>query len=243
MVLSHVSAAIEHGAEVWGFNLDEVHTTRADGKGGRREAGVVHHVGELGEDDFTVINGVRAVSAVRAAVEVTTQTSVEPALVVVNSLLHAGAFSSEAFTEVVRRFKHWPETLSTNVVHRLADERIESVGESRALHLCWAEGLPMPSPQVIVRSFDGDVIGRVDLAWPALGVFLEFDGRIKYERHRPPGESLADFLMREKAREEAICARTGWVCVRIGWADLAEPRLTANRIRRLLASRVHAARA
>ena len=45
------------------------------------------------------------------------------------------------------------------------------------------------------------------------------------------------FLLREKRREEQICALTGWVCIRITWEDLARPRLLARRIRRLLASR------
>ena len=40
-VLSHISAAIEHGAEVWDIDLaDVVHITRLDGRAGRREAGV-----------------------------------------------------------------------------------------------------------------------------------------------------------------------------------------------------------
>ena len=35
-----------------------------------------------------------------------------------------------------------------------------------------------------------------------------------------PNESLEDFLMREKRRELRISQLTGWVCIRIGWADL-----------------------
>jgi hypothetical protein len=77
----------------------------------------------------------------------------------------------------------------------------------------------------------------VDFAWRKYGVFLEFDGRIKYERFRRPNESLEDFLMREKRRELRICQLTGWVCVRIGWADLENPVPTAARIRGILDSR------
>ena len=51
-VLSHVSAAIEHGAPVWGVDLEIVHVTRTDGKPRRREAGVVHHTGVLPDDDL-----------------------------------------------------------------------------------------------------------------------------------------------------------------------------------------------
>ena len=70
-----------------------------------------------------------------------------------------------------------------------------------------------------------------------LGVFLEFDGREKYVRFRREGETLDQFLLREKRREERICQLTGWVCIRITWADLERPVETARRIRRLLDSR------
>ncbi|WP_210649311.1 type IV toxin-antitoxin system AbiEi family antitoxin domain-containing protein [Nocardioides sp. SYSU D00065] len=36
-VLTHVSSAIEHGAPVWGHDLTKVHTTRTDGRSGRKE--------------------------------------------------------------------------------------------------------------------------------------------------------------------------------------------------------------
>jgi len=48
---------------------------------------------------------------------------------------------------------------------------------------------------------------------------------------------LDEFLLREKRREELICALTGWVCIRITWEDLARPHLLARRIRRILESR------
>jgi hypothetical protein len=86
-----------------------------------------------------------------------------------------------------------------------------------------------------------DELGRLfayaDFVWEEEGVFLEFDGRIKYELYRREGESLEEFLMREKKREERICQLTGWVCIRITWADLANPQQTAARIRRMLDSR------
>jgi hypothetical protein len=90
---------------------------------------------------------------------------------------------------------------------------------------------------VEVHDGSGALLGVVDFLWRRFGVFLEFDGRVKYERYRRPGESLEAFLMREKRREEAICLATGWVCIRIGWADLERPHATARRIHQLLASR------
>jgi hypothetical protein len=83
----------------------------------------------------------------------------------------------------------------------------------------------------------GNLVAVLDFAWPELGVFLEFDGQIKYNRLRRPGESLEDVIRREKRREELVCLLTGWVCIRITWRDLSTPEMTARRIRALLESR------
>jgi hypothetical protein len=83
------------------------------------------------------------------------------------------------------------------------------------------------------------VVGRTDFALPKAGVFFEFQGREKYRRYRREGETLEEFLMREKRRIEVICQLTGWVCIPITWADLEHPQRTAARIRRILASRQH----
>jgi hypothetical protein len=68
-------------------------------------------------------------------------------------------------------------------------------------------------------------------------VFLEFDGMVKYTRLRREGETLDEFLMREKAREMLVCQLTGWTCIRITWADLAQPERLARRIRKVMEAR------
>lgn len=236
-VLSHVSAAVERGVPVWGISLDEVHTTRTDGKGARREAGIVHHVGHLQDVDVEVLNGVPLTSAARSAVEVMSITTAEPALVVVNGMLHAKMMTVSELCHAVATMKFWPRTLSSHLVLAMADERPESVAETRAIWLCHDQRLPAPTPQVPVHDERGREFARVDLAWPSYGVFLEVDGRLKYELFRRGNESLEEFLMREKRREERICQLTGWVCLRITWADLENPVATGRRIRRILASR------
>jgi very-short-patch-repair endonuclease len=236
-VVSHISAAVERGAPVWCISLDEVHLTRTDGKTGRREAGVVHHRGHMPEDHVEHVNGLPLSAPARCAIEVTTMTTVEPALVTVNGMLHAGMLSSGQLAAMAQSLKHWPDSLNTALVIRLCDARIESVGETRFDFLCWSQHLSRPTPQVKVRDEFGQVVARVDFAWPDLGVFVEFDGKEKYRRFRRENESLEEFLMREKKREERICQVTGWVCIRIGWADLEQPQRTARRLRRVLASR------
>lgn len=236
-VLTHVSSAIEQQAPVWGHDLTKVHTTRTDGRAGRKECDRVQHAGTMPAYHVKQVNGVPVSLATRCAVEMTTISSVESALITVDGLLHAGLTTINGITQFAHRTRWWPNSLRTTVVLRLADKRHESAGESRVVNFCYTQGLPRPEPQVIIRDESGREVARVDFAWVRFGVFLEFDGRIKYEKYRRAGETLEAFLMREKAREELICQLTGWTCVRITWAQLDKPRKLAGRIRRILDSR------
>ncbi|MGZ5405651.1 MAG: hypothetical protein ACXWDL_13450 [Nocardioides sp.] len=236
-VVSHISAAVEQGAAVWGVDLETAHLTRRDGRCGRREAGVAQHRGKLHDDDVITVNDLPVTRPARCALEVLSTTRAEPALVTINSLLHQGSLTRAELHAVNRDLKHWPSTLAAPVVLRLCNERIESVGESRTSYLCYLQHLPRPEPQVEVRDERGVLVGRVDFAWPGAGVFLEFQGKEKYRRYRRKGESLEDYLLREKRRIELICQLTGWVCIAITWADLARPEQTAARIRKVLSSR------
>ena len=239
VALTHVSSLIERGLSLWGFPLDVVHTTRTGGdqRAGRRQSDWVPHRGILGAEDREEINGVVASKAARSAFEVTTLGGVERGLVAVNRLLHAKAMTMDEFKEQAAAHRDWPGSLTTNLVAHLADARLESVGEDRFSYLVFKQGLAKPEPQFEVFDEIGTMVARLDFAWPELGVFVEFDGKVKYERHRREGETLEEFLMREKKREELVCQLTGWSCIRITWADLARPELVATRIRKVMAAR------
>ena len=236
--LTHVSSVVERGVPVWGFDLGVVHTTRrAPDRAGRKLGDWVPHRGVVGPDDVEEWGDVAISTAARSAFECTTIVGVEPALVVVNRLLHVKAMTVDEFAHQVEAHSRWPGSLTATIVLRLADPRLESVGEDRFLYLAYDQGLPRPEPQWEVQDERGRVVARLDFAWPDVGVFLEFDGRTKYRLYRREGETLEEFLMREKAREELICMLTGWTCIRISWAELARPERLAARIRTVLLAR------
>lgn len=240
VLLSHTSAADALGAPVWDLASGS-HLTRTDQKAGRREAGVTQHRGSIVVDDVTVRDGLQLTSGTRTALDCTTLAGVEQGLVIVNGLLHLRETTSELLAQRYASMRHWPSTLTTELVLRLADGRCESAGESRTLHLLWKQHLPSPQPQYLVRNSRGVVVARVDFAWPEFGVFLEFDGKVKYLRHLREGETPAQAVIREKRREELVCGITGWRCIRIVWSDLHRPKRTADRIRATLEGRVWAA--
>ncbi len=233
VVLSHISSANAYGSPLWGCDLSTVHLTRLDERAGRAEAGIVQHRGVVNEGDVVMRGDVAAMSATRTALELTTMLDVEHALVEIDFLLHKGHTTTAELRSRYESMTFWPRTLTTDLVLRLVDGRSESVGESRARFLCWSQHLPAPIPNYAIRDGRGVEIARVDLAWPSLGVFLEFDGKVKYERHRREGESVSDCVIREKERESLICEMTGWRCIRLVWADLYHPEAVATRIRKL----------
>jgi hypothetical protein len=241
-VLTHASSLLERKVPLWGVPLDVVHTTRErPERAGRRQGDWIPHRGLLLPRDVELRNDVWISGPARSAFELTTVVGVEAALVAVNRLLHSGEMTIEDFEAQVEANPYWPGSLTANIVVRLADGRLESVGEDRFSYVAYSQGLPRPQPQVEVFDEQGTSVARVDFAWPELGVFLEFDGREKYERFRRDGETLDEFLLREKRRQELVCLLTGWTCLRIGWSDLARPERLAARIRAVFASRARSA--
>jgi len=235
LVVSHSSAMAEYDGPTWALPADVTHVTRLDGRAGRREAGVVQHQGLLLPADVTERNGVAVTSGVRTAIDVTTILDVEASLAAVNHLLHSGFATKDALWDRYSQMEHHPFTLTTDLVFRLADARIESVGESRTFYLMWRHHVPAPEPQLVITDRHGREVARLDFAWPGRKRWLEFDGRQKYVKFLREGETVTDAVLREKAREDLVRELTGWRCMRITWADLADPVRLAARIIAFLA--------
>jgi len=233
-VLSHVSALPEFAAPLWNLQLDTVHLTRRDQRSGRAEAGVRQHRGLLLPEDVCVRRGVEVTSATRTAIDITTVTTAEASLAVVNHLLHAALTTVDEIRARYAPMERNPFTLRTDLVLRLADGRIESVGESRFFFQCYRAGLPAPEPQYVICDTQGREVARLDFAWPEHRLWIEFDGRAKYTQHARPGETVADVVLREKRREDLVRELTGWRCIRVTWADLENPARLFARIRAAL---------
>jgi hypothetical protein len=223
VVVSHVSAALAHGAPVWDIPLDDVHLTRTDARGGRRESRVIQHRGILTERDIVLIHGVKVTSPTRTALDLTTITDLERSVPVMDHFLHTQRTSKRLLRRGSEAMKFWANTLCTDMAVACADGRRESLGESRTAVMLRGSGRPAPQPQYKIRDHRGKLLARVDFAWPELGVFLEFDGKVKYQKFLKEGEDVVDVVLREKKREEMICRLTGWRCIRLTWADLATP--------------------
>lgn len=234
VALSHASACVKQGGPDWGLDLRHVHLTDLRGKGERRAAGVIHHRGTCRVGDVTRAEGHWITSPARTALDTASVAGRDAAVCVLDYFLNRGLATVQDYAVGFDAMSRWPDTLGLHSRLRLCDGGSESVGETRTRLLCVDQRLPVPELQWEVVNAKGLLIGRTDFAWPRHGVFGEFDGVTKYLAHRRPNETIEQAVLREKRREDLIREITGWRCIRVTWADLKIPAVTADRIRRML---------
>jgi hypothetical protein len=101
----------------------------------------------------------------------------------------------------------------------------ESLLETLAVQLLRKDPtLPVPIRQFAIYDDHGNFVGRPDLCWPDLGVFLELDGQ--QHKFQP---------VYDGRRQTRIAGVTGWRCGRLTWDEVHEyPESTLRELARLL---------
>lgn len=237
VALSHTSAAVEHGLSLWRPDLSQVHVVRLDGKHGRQEAGVNHHVIPHALEDLGDRDGITLVAPAHAAIGAAQLHDVEEALVVTDSYLWHHVSAADALQEAWEKVYRRAASRHLQVVMRLTRPGAQTPLETRSRHLMWRHHLPAPELQFPVHDLDGTLVGITDFAWPEHRLLGEADGRIKLGRllgPNPTPEQVQQAIVREKYREDRLRELTGFLLVRIVWDDLARPGATAARLRRML---------
>lgn len=234
-VLSHTSAAVLHGLPLWNVPLDRVHRTRDRRTGARRTGSTVLHAAPLTAEEVTEVDGRPVTSVARTLVDLARALDFEEAVVLVDAALHRHLVDVEALEEALTRASGWLGCPKARRVVKFADRGSMSVGESRSRVAMARFGLPAPVLQWEVTSEIG-WLGKVDFAWPGLGVVGEFDGQVKYGKYLRPGQDAGDAVFTEKQREDRI-RDEGIRVVRWVWAELRQFAAVAERIRRALAAR------
>lgn len=233
VVLSHVSALVQHDVAIWNMDLTRVHVTRVDDGAGRIERDVVHHRASVPDADIHEVNALPTVGIARALIEAGSRTSGESALVSFDSALFRGLVGEDELCETHLAMQQWPGTQRLHIPVRMASGKSQSAGESRGNWLFWRSGLPAPVQQFEV--YDGAVlVGITDWAWPRLNLLGEFDGLVKYTRLVPRGKEPGDVVFAEKKREDLLRRVTGMGMVRLVWSDYEHPQATVGRLRQAM---------
>lgn len=132
---------------------------------------------------------------------------------------------------IANRLAEWGRFPGSGRVRRaLASTRggVESPKETETRLMIVSHGLPEPEIQVEVSS-DGVLVARLDLAYPALRIAIEYEG----DGHRTDRDQWRRDIQRQRALEDL-----GWIVIRLTQLDLSDDgRLLLDRLRRALASR------
>jgi very-short-patch-repair endonuclease len=199
--------------------------TLPSGQHRRPLSGLVVHRDALCDDELVTVCGHAVTSPLRTAFDLARWRDRLDAIVAVDALAYRHGFDPGDLRSLRSRHLGAPGTRGLDDVLALADARAESPMETRIrLALVWG-GLAAPAVQhpVVVggRSF------RLDLAYPAARLGIEYDGR----EHRTPERAVRDL------EREALLAAAGWKILRFDAVTVHRPRVVAAAVRTELAHR------
>lgn len=231
-VISHGSAAVLHGLPAPAAALDRVHLTRDRQGGGQRRTWLQVHGHRLDPTDVCTVDGLAATTPARSVVDLACVLPLPDAVAVGDASLRLRAELTDMLA-VLERIGPRRGIASARRTLELLDPRSESYGESVSRVRMIELGVLEPVPQVRIYDRHRRFVGRVDFAWPELGVVGEFDGRVKYGRDLDPEADPNQTLWDEKVREDVL-RELGWLVVRWTWADLHRPDAWIARLTRSL---------
>lgn len=232
-VFSHASAALVHGLPSWGLPLAKV-TVSANSRNPRTHTTRVmkHHSVVLREDEVTCIGGLRVTSAARTVGDLARTVGRDASVAVADAALIRKLVVPGSLERVLDQSAGLAGVRKARAAMALVDGRSESVAETRSRLTFIDQGLPTPETQVNIFDTHGSRVARVDFLWREFGVIGECDGFGKYFDGADSAE-LRRRLGREKDRDAELLA-LGYRVLHWRWADLEQPRLLAERIRRVL---------
>jgi hypothetical protein len=229
-VVSHGSAAVQHGLPVWAASIERVHVTCSRSGNGKRRSLVHVHGAPLDATDVMWVEGIALTSVVRTVLDLARTRPMEQAVAAGDVALRSG-LSRRDLERGLLRMERWPGVRRARRAVAFLDPRSESVGESVSRVRLHTDGLPAPDLQVDILGHDGWVIARVDFLWKQQRTVGEFDGKIKYRELLKPGQLAEDVVYDEKLREDQL-RDAGLQVVRWGWNDLYRPGVIRDRVLR-----------
>lgn len=228
---SHLTAAHLHGfLDV--VRPSEVELTVPRTRRPGQWHGRIHRVRDLPSSELTVIDGIPATSAARTLLDLGASRSVQELEPVVwDAARRWPSLTRELGSCAVRAPRHRGRSTVHQLLQGLHPQiaDVESPLEVHGLLALRDPRLPHPVVQYVVRDHHGRFLGRVDAAWPAARVAVEFDGAAYHE--------TTTGRVRARERRERL-RRAGWIVVVVTARQLAGPRLRelTDQLHRLIVS-------
>lgn len=159
----------------------------------------------------------------RSCLDIAREPDLIEAVVALDLALGRGRVSPQELVGLAHQLRAVPGARRAKVAVGLADGRAESPQESRLRVTLALSGL-VPVPQYEVRDGAGRFVARVDLAFVAERIAVEYEGSWHWE----PGQ-----LHRDRKRLDRLTA-AGWRVIHVTAVDLRGPTHLVARIRELL---------
>lgn len=152
---------------------------------------------------------VRCLRPARASADLLRRLPLAEAVVVADAVQHAELVPGPQLDDELQQHAGLRGVRRAARALQLSDPRAESPPESR-LRLAFVLAGMVPVPQHVVR-VDGRFVARVDLAFPAHRIAIEYDGRAVHERE--------DVFTQDRRRQNDL-VRAGWTVLRFTAEDL-----------------------
>lgn len=214
-VVSHHTAAALHGCTA--ADDVNVHVTVPYSSWVRSKSGLAVHHDRFSADDVVSRHGLRTFIVEVAIAELLCIATRWVALACLDQALAGRSDSQvgEFIAAVDQRLAVRDNRRGIRVAESLiclGTSGAESPQESRLRLAVIDAGFPNPVTQHPVRTLAGDLLYRIDIAWPELRIGLEYDG---YEAHEGRAEYDAE-------RDRRLAAR-GWRIIRVRREDFVNP--------------------
>jgi very-short-patch-repair endonuclease len=216
-VVTGVSAAVLWGVDLAGA-ADDVEVTVPPSSHPSRLPGLRVRRADLPRAHRWRRRGVPVTTAAATAVRLAQLLDQESAVVAVDQMVAAGAVDLAAVRSLADAARG-PGSARARRACALADGLAESPQETRLRLLLRTSGLPAPVAQYRVRD-GGQVLARVDFAWPEHKIALEYDGLW----HGESGQFAKD-----RRRLNRLTA-AGWRVIFVTAADMHDPEALLARI-------------
>lgn len=178
-VICDRSAAWVHGVDSYALaetqEIPEVETCALRGHRSTRLRGALGRTRDLSADDIMTIAGVRVTTPLRTALDLGCNLRRREAMAVLNDFARLHGITAHAIGKELPRFRRRRGVVQLRRLVPLIDARIESQRESWVWLELSDHGLPMPEPQHWIE-VDGIATYRLDFAWVAARVCVEYDG-------------------------------------------------------------------
>jgi len=222
LVFSHDSSAVLQRLGVPDAKTCAIHVARPDYRATRTSGGIVTHGAPFGRHEVVEIDGLKALSPARTALDMVRLHGLWPGMAACDAALRSGVARAD-LTGAADCMQGWPYKTVVDRAIALADPGAESYLESLGRGLVIELGIGTPATQFVLsdghRTVRGDIRVHRHL--------FEIDGKLKYFLQQQ-GRTPEEILWEEKLRQDFISGFKLGVS-RITWFDCHAGRQAARR--------------